>query len=73
MGKITQVTVMQMYHELGKMIDKGNGDKYLVAPDDNESNSFHGVFFTISPMDNDSITRTYDSQVYDPEKLMIIG
>ena len=55
----------------------GNGDKYLIAPDDNEGNGYHCVFFAISPVEENS--RDYiadslnDSQVTDLDKLMILG
>lgn len=71
--KITQVTVQEMYNALGAEIKKGNGNKYLVAAGDNEGNSYHGVFFHITPMTKDNMELLGDSQIMDPDKLMIIG
>lgn len=71
--KINQVTVLEMYHALFKAIQEGHGDKYLVISDDNEGNGYHGCFYHISPMEPGTIDLVSDSQVMDPEKLMIIG
>lgn len=72
-NKITQVTVLQMYQSLQKAISEGNGNKYLVVSDDNEGNGYHGCFYHLSPLEPGTIDLVSDSQVTDPNKLMIIG
>lgn len=71
--KITQVTVQEMYNALGKAISEGNGNKYLVVSDDNEGNGYHGCFYHLSPLEPGTIDLVSDSQIMDPNKLMIIG
>jgi len=72
-NKITQVTVKQMHQYLQQAIAEGNGDKYLIVSDDNEGNGYHGCFYGVSPVDSEITIQVYDTQVMDPDKLMIIG
>lgn len=72
-NKNTQVTVLQMYQSLQKAIKEGHGSKYLVLSDDNEGNGYHGCFYGISPLEPGTIELVSDSQIMDPNKLMIIG
>lgn len=73
MAKIKQITIKDLYLALSKEIKKGNGNKYLVAADDNEGNGYHGVFFCVSEFDESMADLVSDSQVTDPDKLMILG
>lgn len=77
---MTQMTVKQLYLELAEEIKKGNGDKFIIAADDNEFNSFHGLYYGISYSDPEDVAEqiecsngVYDSQVEDPDKLVILG
>lgn len=72
MAKITQLTVKEMYEICKDAINRGMGDKYLIAPSDNEGNSYHGVFYGISKVD-DCYENIYDTQVTDKSKLACIG
>jgi len=73
--KIEQVTVKQMLAYCQEQVRRGNGDKYLIAANDNEGNGYHGVFFGLTPMEEigDIDGLLYDSQVTDPDMLMCIG
>jgi hypothetical protein len=42
------MTVKELYLELTEEMNKGNGDKYLVVADDNEGNSYHGMFYGVT-------------------------
>jgi len=68
-----QITVKEMAAALAAEVKKGNGDKILIAPSDNEGNEYHGVFFTISDAEGVDEDFIGDSNELDPKKLMIIG
>lgn len=72
-NKITQVTVEQLFMALGKEIEKGNGNKYLIAADDNEGNGYHGVFHLIEDANDIDDWMIGDTQVSDKSQLMVIG
>jgi hypothetical protein len=42
------MTVKELYLELAEEMKKGNGDKCLVVADDNEGNSYHGMFYGVT-------------------------
>lgn len=74
-----QLTIKDLYKNLAAEIKKGNGDKFIVVADDNEGNSFHGLFFGITSESSkvrESIEYSngiYDSQEEDLNKLVILG
>lgn len=74
-----QLTVKQLYALLIEEITKGNGDKKIVVADDNEGNSFHGLFYGITSEPNDikenieNSNGIYDSQEKDLNKIVILG
>ena len=74
-----QMTVEQLYQELGELIKQGHGKKVLVAADDNEGNGYHGIFYspTAKPKEvKENIEASnglYDSQETDYRKIVIIG
>lgn len=43
-----QMTVLRLYEALKKEIKKGNGNKLIVISDDNEGNSYHGMFYGVT-------------------------
>lgn len=76
---MSQLTVKELYTILYKEMTKGNGDKKIVVADDNEGNSFHGLFYGITS-DPDDIKENvensngiYDSQEKDLNKIVILG
>lgn len=74
-----QLTINDLYKNLAAEIKKGNGNKVIVVADDNEGNSFHGLFFGITSEANDIKEAVeysngiYDSQEKDLNKLVILG
>jgi hypothetical protein len=46
-----QIKLKELYDECKKQMALGNGEKFLVVSDDNEGNGFHGMFFTITPIE----------------------
>lgn len=74
-SKVQQVTVKEMYMALGKAIKNGDGDKYLIAANDNEGNGYHGVFYHISTCEQCGVTPSdiSDSMIKDVNNLMVIG
>ena len=46
-----QIKLKELYVECKKQMALGNGEKVLVVSDDNEGNGFHGMFFTITPIE----------------------
>lgn len=76
---MSQLTVKQLHALLSEEITKGNGDKKIVVADDNEGNSFHGLFYGITSEPNDikenieNSNGIYDSQERDLNKIVILG
>lgn len=73
-----QLTVRELARELMSLVYRGQGNKYLVAADDEEGNGYHGLFFgaTSDPNDIQEIVKgvgIYDSVETDPTKIVIIG
>lgn len=76
-----QLTVGQLIKHL-QMVAKNYPevlDKYIVVADDNEGNSYHGMFYGLT-YDTTAVKETIqysngvsDSQVQDPKKLVILG
>ena len=76
---MAQLTVKDLYNNLVNEIRKGNGDKFIVVADDNEGNSFHGLFFgitsTVATVAEaiEYSNGVYDSVEKDPNKIVILG
>lgn len=74
-----QLTIKDLYNNLETEIKKGNGDKVIVVADDNEGNSFHGLFFGITSEPSkirESVEFSngiYDSQETKLSNLVILG
>lgn len=76
---MSQLTVKQLHALLSEEIAKSNGDKKIVVADDNEGNSYHGLFYGITS-DLDKVKENieysnglYDSQEKDLNKIVILG
>ena len=77
---MAQMTVKELYNQLAEVIKDGHGDKFIIVPDDNECNAFHGLFYGVSYTDPEDVADQidcsnglYDSAVEDPSKLVILG
>jgi hypothetical protein len=76
---MAQMTVKELYLELTEEIKKGNGNKCIVIADDNEGNSYHGMFYGVTSdpkMVRENIECSnglYDSAVEDYNKIVILG
>lgn len=74
-----QLTVKELYEELAKAVREGHGDRVLVAADDTEGNSYHGMYYSLVVDDIeiesliDCSNGLYDSQETDPTKIAILG
>lgn len=74
-----QLTVKKLYLLLAQEVQKGNGDRTIVVADDNEGNSFHGLFYGITSDVTDIKEAVeysngiYDSREKDPNKIVILG
>lgn len=76
---MTQLTVKELYRQLEAVIKEGHGDKFIIIADDNEGNSYHGMFYGITSdpievRDNiDCSNGVYDCLVKNPNKVVILG
>ena len=54
---------------------KGNGEKYLIAANDNEGNGYHGVFYLITEVkpDDKHIEGLISDSNHPINELLIIG
>jgi hypothetical protein len=68
-----QVTVNDLYKYCENAIRNGHGNKNIVISDDNEGNSFHGMFYGFSIIDDYSRTLIYDSNTSSPYDTIILG
>ena len=68
-----QLTVRDLYHACEYQIKKGNGNKYIAISDDNEGNGYHGMFFRFTENVEDCIDLINDSQITNPNELIILG
>ena len=59
-----QVKLKELYAACKVLMKQGHGDKYLVAPNDNEGNGYHGMFFTLSPITEEN-AKYYEGEIYD--------
>lgn len=79
MGQNGQLTVRELYQDLRQLMREGRGDDYIVVSDDEEGNSYHGIFYgaTADPKDIRECIEfsngLYGSVTDDPNKLIIIG
>jgi len=74
-----QLTIKELYEELANAVREGYGDRILVAADDLEGNSYHGVYYSLVVDDSkiesliECSNGLYDSQETDPTKIAILG
>ena len=74
-----QLTVLNLFKLLEEEVRNGNGNKVIVVADDNEGNSYHGLFYGITSEPNDikenidNSNGIYDSQEKDLNKIVILG
>lgn len=74
-----QMTVKQLFNELSSLMLQGMGDKKIIVADDNEGNSFHGIYYGCigSPKKVYALVKAssglYDSQEKDINNIVIIG
>ena len=78
-----QLTVYELYNCLARAIKEGYGDKKVIVADDNEGNSYHGMYYGLTYKE-DEVANCLDEEilgatVYDLEEdtnideLVIIG
>lgn len=70
-----QMKLKDLYAACKREVENGNGEKYLIAPSDNEGNGYHGVFFLLTPIINGEL---YDGLLMDsvernPENCIVVG
>lgn len=74
-----QMTVKELLKLCQDEVKRGNGDKFIVIPDDNECNRYHGMFYGFS---NAAEARLYginvEDEIYDScytknEEIIILG
>jgi hypothetical protein len=70
---MNQITVKELYEICKNAIKDGDGNKYIVVSDDNEGNGFHGLFYGLSPLDDDYIDLIYDSNHNSKSDTIILG
>lgn len=68
-----QLTLKELKKCVDTMVKRGYGDRKLVVSDDNEGNGYHGMFYGVSPMEEDVEDLVNDSCEMDWKKLLIIG
>lgn len=72
-----QKTVRDLYEACKKQIEAGNGDKHLVVSGDNEGNSYHGMFYLLTPIteeDKDDYRELIcDNNERNLENIIIVG
>ena len=69
------LTVEQLYRECKKMMNNGNGDKYVLISSDDECNSFHTLFegMVYNPDDNrDWQSMGAIESYYDPDEVVLM-
>ena len=58
------ITVKQLYKDLKKRVEKGQGDYPIFISDDEEGNGFHGLFYTTTcAEDEDEKTKKYLQEI----------
>lgn len=76
---MAQITVSILAEYLNDLVKAGYGEKKIVVADDNEGNSYHGMFYCgchDPEQIKDAIEYSngvYDSVTEDPNKIIIIG
>lgn len=76
---MTQLTVRELYEDLGRAVKAGYGNRVLVLADDTEGNSYHGMYYSliVDPVDIEQLINgsngLCDSQEKDPTKIAILG
>ena len=70
---MSQMTVFDLYNECIRQVSRGNGDKKVVISDDNEGNSFHGLFFGFTKWSEDFKDYIYDSTANSNDDTIILG
>ena len=78
-----QMTVKKLLKLCQEEVKKGNGDQFIVVADDNEGNSYHGMFYGFSDaIELDIQAREFggsiENDIYDscytkPEEIIILG
>ena len=70
-----QATIKDLLALCKAECDAGNGDRIIVISDDNEGNSFHGMFygFTYITESDKEVFPIYDSQEEACNKIVILG
>lgn len=68
-----QMTVKQLLKLCQEEVKKGNCDKFIVVADDNEGNSYHGMFYGFTDANELYGYEIYDSCHTEPEEIIILG
>lgn len=71
----TQLTINELLELCKQQVKKGNGDKKIVISDDNEGNSYHGLFYAFTEIEEEEkeYYQVYDSETNDIKKIIILG
>jgi len=72
-----QIKLKDLYAACKEQMALGNGEKVLVVSDDNEGNGFHGMFFTITPIEP-KMKGYYESLIMDScetnaDNILLVG
>lgn len=76
---MTQLTVKELYRELGKLVKQGHGNKAVVVADDNEGNGYHGIYYSVTSTPKsvkeciEASNGLSDSQEKDYKNIIIVG
>ena len=70
-----QLQLKDLYEACKAHMEAGNGDKYLIAANDNEGNGYHGVFYLITEVkpDDKHIEWLISDSNHPINELLIIG
>ena len=72
-----QLKLKDLYHECRKLMEEGHGEKSLVAAGDNEGNSYHGMFFSLTPITPKNVKEfeglIEDNTEKDLTNILIVG
>ena len=50
-----QLKLKDLYHECRKLMEEGHGEKSLVTASDNEGNSYHGMYFSLTVINHENV------------------
>ena len=68
------ITVRELAKDLNKAIEQGYGDRHILISGDDEGNSFHTLFFSLS-CDEDMIEQALELEHdnHTPDEVVVLG